>query len=858
DADQSSFVATDYAGTYGALTIDAAGNWTYTLANDQPNVQALGQGATATDSIKVLTADGTKTVIQITIHGTNDVPTVTHDESTLTEDVDVNDHGMLSIEGAVSIDDADAGESLFDTDTLAFDNSSYGTSPLGEISIQPDGSYTYVVSNAAVQFLKAGESITETYTVQSLDGTATSTISIVINGAADGVSADAQLIVDLGLGEPVVVPGDTSITVTLPGIGSFIVDGSNITSDDFGGKIYPDELPDGEFQNGNPSASDSTTIFALIGEFSELPRSGDNYQITGIDGSTRGYVYLSKDRDAYSITNLNDNGPGNTSFTLTQLDANGHTYGTPIVFNNMRGVIFGDGTLVGTDVQDAEVEIGSPSSHIVDVELDISLIDGESTLTLAEMGNGLAITLSGIADGVTFLLSDGQVLAPIGGSLSITADQLSGLQMVIPNGTPAFELEARASYTDAESGNTIIGTDSQTVSVNFGDQDDGTAPEPTDPVEYGADLLFNGDFALYQGTPGWEEGNIYKGFRGWNEVGDSLYKDYYRMAGKPYIGAWQDVAKDVALTQAVAGVVAASVIQLQLAWNNPNHTEHPEDLSIAPTDTGDATRLEISFGGVVYATISTPSAGMSVAGAQYAQIVGMNGASASLEQLKTWNDTYSDYGGDTPTPDSLSVFETLTITLPADVVQDGEFALRWVSGDQGSSYTDDIMVANVKLLLPGAEATQSILADEMLTESLGNFVIGTSDDDILIGGAGDDIFRWEAGDAGTIDDPAIDVVKDFGLDGDDPNGDDVLNLADLLQGEENGTLTDYLHFEVEENNGTTDTIIKVSKDGTGLNPVAGGYDQQIVIEGADLMNGISDQSQLINQLIEAGKLKVDQ
>lgn len=51
--------------------------------------------------------------------------------------------------------------------------------------MKPDGTYTYNVDNAAVQFLKAGESIVETYTVASADGSATSTITITINGVND-------------------------------------------------------------------------------------------------------------------------------------------------------------------------------------------------------------------------------------------------------------------------------------------------------------------------------------------------------------------------------------------------------------------------------------------------------------------------------------------------------------------------------------------------------------------------------------------------------------------------------------------------------------------------------------------------
>jgi len=113
-------------------------------------------------------------------------------------------------------------------------------------------------------------------------------------------------------------------------------------------------------------------------------------------------------------------------------------------------------------------------------------------------------------------------------------------------------------------------------------------------------------------------------------------------------------------------------------------------------------------------------------------------------------------------------------------------------------------------------------------------LIGGAGDDILYGGAGDDTFRWEDGDAGTVDAPAHDIVKDFGLDGSDPDkGSDKLDLRDLLQDEENAAdLSVYLHVSFDG----TDTIIKVSSTG-GLDADGNGYDQLITLENVDLTEG---------------------
>jgi len=115
-----------------------------------------------------------------------------------------------------------------------------------------------------------------------------------------------------------------------------------------------------------------------------------------------------------------------------------------------------------------------------------------------------------------------------------------------------------------------------------------------------------------------------------------------------------------------------------------------------------------------------------------------------------------------------------------------------------------------------------------------------------------DFFGWMNGDAGTIALPAMDVIKDFGMGGSDPNGQDVLDLRDLLQGEEySSDLTHYLNFSFDG----TNTILNVSSTGD-LQTL--GWNQTITLEGVDLIDGLTDQNQIINKLIMDAKLMVDQ
>ncbi len=179
-------------GVYGSFAFDpATGVWTYVLDDDRAATQALTDGQVVTDELVVTSHDGTASeTIVVTITGTNDVPTVTDDTGAVTEDDD-GGTGVLTTTGQVTISDPDAGESLFDTATLT----ATGT-PLGVLTIDANGNWAYEVDNTlpAVQSLALGETIVETWTVTSLDGTASSTIAVTITGTNDdpAVSGDSS------------------------------------------------------------------------------------------------------------------------------------------------------------------------------------------------------------------------------------------------------------------------------------------------------------------------------------------------------------------------------------------------------------------------------------------------------------------------------------------------------------------------------------------------------------------------------------------------------------------------------------------------------------------------------------------
>ena len=140
--------------------------------------------------------------------------------------------------------------------------------------------------------------------------------------------------------------------------------------------------------------------------------------------------------------------------------------------------------------------------------------------------------------------------------------------------------------------------------------------------------------------------------------------------------------------------------------------------------------------------------------------------------------------------------------------------------------------------------------DNLMGNGGDDTLIGGAGNDILTGGAGADIFQWNDGDEGTAGSPAVDFITDFSA-----TEGDSLDLADLLQGEESGDITDYI--SVAQNG--SDVVIEVTPEGNG-----GDMNQIITLQNTTVdqlaggdTSGMS-QADIINTLITNGQLNVDQ
>ena len=85
---------------------------------------------------------------------------------------------FLTAAGFIPISDANPGQAAFKTTVKA------ATGTIGALTIAANGAYTYSVANSAVQYLGAGKTKVETFTVTSVDGT-TKQVSFTIKGTND-------------------------------------------------------------------------------------------------------------------------------------------------------------------------------------------------------------------------------------------------------------------------------------------------------------------------------------------------------------------------------------------------------------------------------------------------------------------------------------------------------------------------------------------------------------------------------------------------------------------------------------------------------------------------------------------------
>jgi T1SS-143 domain-containing protein len=193
---QGAGVGTSIEGTYGHLTLNADGSYTYVA--DKAN--ALAAGVSAVDTFTYTDKDPSGAVsntatLKITVAGVNDPAVISGDETgTIAEEGGIANSQSSPLYGIARGDlnatDVDGHNDVWQA---TFSNTANG---YGWFDIGSDGKWTYGLynNNATVQALKENQTtLTDSFTVYTEDGTA-KTVTIQILGNNDAPTLQAALV----------------------------------------------------------------------------------------------------------------------------------------------------------------------------------------------------------------------------------------------------------------------------------------------------------------------------------------------------------------------------------------------------------------------------------------------------------------------------------------------------------------------------------------------------------------------------------------------------------------------------------------------------------------------------------------
>ena len=834
-------------GAYGTFTVDQNGKWTYVLDNNSAKVQALTEGQTVNDVIRITVDDGNGGTaykdITVTITGTNDIAKI----SGQTSGTVIEDNTLLT-SGKLTVSDADAGQS-----SVIAQNSVAGK--YGTFSIDANGNWTYSLNNSlkAVQDLAPGKVLKESFEVTSADGSAKQTITVDVVGTNDApTAADNATTVSAGAGHAFTTAefnfndgaeGNSlqSVIITrLPTDGTLTLNGQPVTVN---AVISAADIASGKLVY-TPSAAGQDTSFG--------------FQVRDNGGTAYGGKDTSGEYNFAIKTNNFISGDNDGSGTGTKPPINGGS-GDDVILGDKGGTV-------------TTVEPGKNYNIAIVVDTSGSMSDPSGTKGLSRMQltidalKNLANSLKG-HDGIVNVAligfeSSASTKYTINGLNSTNVnDLIKAIEKLSASGGTNYEGAFKEALTwfnkqpTTSNGKTFENvtyflTDGDPTFSNNGNNGSGSSTDYRDMKD--AVDAFKGlsgkstVHAIGIGT-GVNEGYL-KFFDNSSVTGTgsvSFPGDYWWSPSQSVSGAvGQPQIVNTAKDLAAALQGGSSSTDPAAVGNDIINGGAGNDIIFGDTLNTDGTVLNWSSVG------GRPSDLLQGSGLKALQVFleMRDGHPPTNSDLYDYiKDHHADFNlADDPRGGS----DTIHGGTGDDIIygQGGDDILYGDDGNDiiyGGAGDDKLYGGDGNDLLHGGSG------NDTLEGGNGNdILIGGKGDDILIGGAGSDTFKWELGDQGTTAKPAVDTIKDFSL-GKPADGGDILDLKDLLVGEKDGTLTQYLNFHKEGNN----TVIDVNTQGKlGTQ----GADQKIVLENIDLTQGGQMNNQaIINDLLQKGKLNVD-
>ncbi len=427
-------VPTASANGFGSYTLTAVGVWTYTLSNNNASVQALNVGDTLIDSFTVTTVDGTAQLVTITIDGANDAAVITGDTTGNVIEAGRVGSGIPGIPVATGNLDATDVDNPSDAWTVV-GTATPGANGYGSYTLTAAGVWTYSLdnSNAAVQALNAGQTLTDTFTAFTVDGTAqlvTVTIhgandAAVISGTTAGAVTEAGGVANGTPGTPIATGDLTSTDVDNPPDDWTAVSAPTASANGFGSyTLTAAGVWTYTLNNSNAAVQALNVGDILI----------DSFTVTTVDG-TQQLVTI-------NITGANDAAVISGPATGTVVEAGG-------VNNDAPGTPTATGDLTAADVDnpaDAWTAVSAPTASANGFGTYTLTADGLWTYTLSNSNPAVqalntgdtltdtfaATTVDGTAQLVTVTIHGANDAAVISGATTGSVTEAGGVGSGIP------------------------------------------------------------------------------------------------------------------------------------------------------------------------------------------------------------------------------------------------------------------------------------------------------------------------------------------------------------------------------------------------------------------------------------------
>ncbi|MDH2292711.1 VCBS domain-containing protein [Cobetia sp. 10Alg 146] len=781
----------------------------------------------------------------------------------------------------------------------------------GELTLEADGSYSYQSAREDLQFLAAGESVTDVYTyvIRDADGdTSSTTLTITINGRNDGPAISVN-------------SGDSASASLTETDSALSTSGTlSVTDVDLSNSVTPSVTS--VSSNGDTGALDNDDLLALLGVDTGAIIDDENTEGTlnwTFDSSAAGesFDYLSAGESLV------------LTYTVTVTDTEGAT--------NTQGIVV---TIVGTD--DASV-ISSGSGA---VQEDVTLTSS-GQLTAVDVDNpALAF------EAATLTEDYGQLVVSESGEWTFTLDNDNSVVQALDDG----ETLVQTFIVQLNDG-------SETV-VNITVQGLGDADQPTVTSSSTSERIFSSGFEgeqilsalslnnpsdFYLEADGWQPASGANAIEIWNE-GDSMgtrwnygngvnvtvpievaegngrqFIELNRVGDNTFLPA-QAVGRDVqtdsdkiyvlSLDYSPRPTYDVSVTKITVYYDGAEIGSYEDSSPGLYRDDGgqiiadfDWRTVQFTFQGIDDTSslvIEATGSGLDSNGRgafidditldeydgalagnslllsdfisyEFPDYDGSESQTLSLEgmpdgALVTLSDGValtpinggvsfdaSDFEGATlSTANDFRGFVNLTVTATAEengtISEDSsEFSLFF----SPSGVNDSIII--------GGSGNDSLIGDDgdtntdervsptgsesrdQITGDGADVLVGGQGDDLLAGGKGADVFAWMQGD---------DVIGSSGKAVDtitdfSVSQGDVLDLSDLLREDEDAnSLSSFLHFESDGDGGTT---IEISVDGSAGSNVT----QEITLQDVDLTSGGDSDAQIIQSLLDSNSLKTN-